>query len=43
VHHRGHVLETPGLVRDAVGDRDHVEDLLGYLWERVGGLYGTTR
>ncbi len=43
VHHRGHSLEAPELVRDAVGERDHVEDLLGYLWERVGGLYGVTR
>jgi len=41
VHHRGHLLETPELVRDAVGDRDHVEDLLGYLREPVGGHRGT--
>ncbi len=43
VHARGHLLETPELVREAVGERDHVEDLLGYLWERVGGLYGVER
>jgi len=43
VHHRGHVLEAPEIVRDAVGDRDHVEDLLSYLWERVGTLYGVSR
>ncbi|MBN8616673.1 MAG: carboxypeptidase M32 [Deltaproteobacteria bacterium] len=43
VHARGHLLETPELVRDAVGERDHVEDLLGYLWTRVGSLYGVSR
>ena len=36
-------LETPELVREAVGGRDHVEDLLSYLWGRVGTLYGVTR
>jgi carboxypeptidase Taq len=43
VHHRGHLHEAPEIVREAVGERDHVEDLLAYLWDRVGGLYGVTR
>jgi carboxypeptidase Taq len=43
IHRRGHIVEADEIVRDAVGDRDHVEDLLGYLWTRVGGLYGVTR
>lgn len=43
VHTRGHVLEAPEIVREAVGARDHVEDLLGYLWERVGAIYGLTQ
>lgn len=43
VHSRGHLLEAPELVHDAVGERDHVESLLRYLWQRVGGLYGVTR
>ncbi len=43
IHHRGHIVEADEIVRDAVGERDHVEDLLGYLWTRVGGLYGVSR
>ena len=43
IHQRGHIVEADEIVRDAVGARDHVEDLLGYLWTRVGGLYGVTR
>jgi Zn-dependent M32 family carboxypeptidase len=43
VHQKGHLVETPEIVRAAVGERDHVEDLLGYLWARVGTLYGVSR
>ncbi|MFO0714062.1 MAG: carboxypeptidase M32 [Sandaracinus sp.] len=43
VHRTGHLHETPEIVKNAVGERDHVEDLLGYLWQRVGTLYGVTR
>ena len=43
IHRRGHIVEADEIVRDAVGERDHVEDLRGYLWTRVGGLYGVTR
>lgn len=43
IHQRGSELEAPQLVAAAVGERDSVEDLLGYLWSRVGGLYGASR
>ena len=43
VHRHGHRLEAPALMRESIGERDHVEDLLGYLWQRVGGLYGVER
>ena len=34
IHRQGHLYETPDLLRKAVGDRDHVADLLSYLRER---------
>jgi carboxypeptidase Taq len=43
VHSKGHLLDSPDLMREIVGDRDHVEDLLGYLWGRHGAVYGVTR
>lgn len=43
VHAKGHLEEAPSIVRDAVGERDHVEDLLAYLWGRHGALYGVER
>lgn len=43
VHDHGHVLEAPQIVKDAVGERDHVQDLLDYLWARHGVLYGVER
>lgn len=43
VHRHGHLLEAPDIIRSAVGDRDHVEDLLAYLWGRHGKLYGVER
>jgi len=43
IHRHGHLSEAPELVREAVGERDHVEDLLSYLWDRHGSLYGIER
>lgn len=43
VHRQGHFLEAPEIIRAAVGERDHVEDLLAYLWGRQGALYGVKR
>jgi carboxypeptidase Taq len=43
IHQRGSALEAPQLIEAAVGSRDAVDDLLHYLWHRVGGLYGVTR
>jgi hypothetical protein len=31
------------IVRTAVGEQDHVANLLDYLWERLGEAYGVTR
>ncbi len=43
IHEKGHLDEAPDIVRAAVGERDHVEDLLAYLWSRHGALYGVDR
>ena len=43
VHHKGHLMDAPEIVRAAVGERDSVEDLLTYLWGRHGAAYGVTR
>ncbi len=43
VHRHGHLYDAPELMRRAVGERDHVQDLLDYLWGRHGALYGATR
>ncbi len=43
VHHRAHIVDAPQIMAAAVGDRDSVEDLLNYLWDRHGRLYGVTR
>jgi carboxypeptidase Taq len=43
VHDQGHLLEAPEIVRAAVGERDHVADLLDYLWGRMGEAYGVRR
>ena len=43
VHQVGHRLEAPEIVRAAVGERDSVADLLDYLWERMGAVYGVRR
>lgn len=39
VHRRGHMEDAPVLVRDAVGDRDHVTDLVEHLRERLTAAY----
>lgn len=43
VHSHGYLLEAPDLVREAVGERDSVADLLDHLWARQGTLYGLER
>lgn len=43
VHARGHIEEAPEIIRAAVGERDHVEDLVAHLWRRHGALYGVER
>lgn len=43
VHDVGHLHEAPEIVRAAVGERDHVADLLDYLWTRMGEAYGVRR
>lgn len=43
IHAKGHLEEAPSIVHSAVGERDHVEDLLSYLWARHGALYGVER
>lgn len=43
VHKKGHLDEAPDIVRAAVGDRDHVDDLVSYLRGRHGALYGIGR
>ena len=43
VHLRGHMIEAPEIVREAVGERDMVNDLLDHMWDRFGGLYGVQR
>ena len=43
IHEKGHLADTPELVRAVVGERDHVEDLLSYLWGRHGALHGVSR
>ena len=42
VHRHGHLYDAPELMRRAVGERDHVKDLLDYLWGRHGALYGVS-
>lgn len=40
VHRKGHLLDAPEIVRQAVGERDAVDDLLTHLRQRHGRLYG---
>jgi carboxypeptidase Taq len=39
IHHRGHMAEAPVLVKDAVGERDSVADLVAQLRNRIGLAY----
>ncbi len=43
VHLRGHEADAPEIIRDAVGERDPVDDLVNHLWGRQGALYGVSR
>ncbi|MCP4808583.1 MAG: carboxypeptidase M32 [Proteobacteria bacterium] len=43
VHSRAHLADAPDIMAAAVGERDHVEDLVDYLWSRHGALHGVTR
>jgi carboxypeptidase Taq len=43
VHRHGHRWDAADLVRRIAGERDHVEDLLAYLWQRHGALHGLQR
>lgn len=40
IHRHGRLLDPPELMRQAVGDRDHVTDLIAYLSARHGKLHG---
>ncbi len=40
VHDKGHVADAPVIVREIIGDRDPVADLVEHLWSRHGVLYG---
>ncbi|MSP56066.1 MAG: carboxypeptidase M32 [Myxococcales bacterium] len=43
IHTRGHMEDAPQIFKDAVGERDPVEDLMAHLWGRQGVLYGVSR
>lgn len=43
IHDRGHTVDAPVIVRDVIGDRDPVSDLVDHLWSRHGAVYGVTR
>ena len=43
VHQHGHLFDAPELLARVVGPRDHVEDLLDYLWSRYGAAHGVQR
>ncbi len=43
IHRHGHMMDAPDRMREVVGDRDSVEDLLSYLWGRHGRLHGVSR
>ncbi|MCB9797393.1 MAG: carboxypeptidase M32 [Alphaproteobacteria bacterium] len=40
VHHQAHLQDAPDILRDALGERDHVADLLAHFEARQGGVYG---
>ena len=39
IHERGHIADAPILVKDAVGDRDQVADLMTHLRSRLNAAY----
>ena len=39
VHVHGHIIDSPEIFANAVGDRDPVADLMRHLRERQGSLY----
>ena len=43
IHSKGHLLDAPDRMKTVVGERDAVEDLIGYLWARHGALHGVSR
>ena len=43
IHSKGHLLDAPDRIEDGCGERDAVEDLIGYLWARHGALHGVSR
>jgi carboxypeptidase Taq len=43
IHRHGHLKDAPDLIRDAIGERDAVEDLMNHLWNRHGALHGVRR
>lgn len=43
VHERGAQLDGADLIQDIVGEIDLVDNMLGYLWDRHGALYGVSR
>jgi len=43
IHTKGHLEDAPVLIHQAIGERDHVADLLDHLWGRQGALYGVSR
>jgi carboxypeptidase Taq len=43
VHQKGAIADAPIVFKEAVGDRDPVEDLVSHLWSRQGRLYGVER
>ena len=43
VHARAHLADAPDILRAKLGQRDHVEDLVAYLWGRHGAIYGVSR
>ena len=43
VHTKAHLADAPDILAEKLGERDHVEDLVDYLWGRHGALYGVSR
>ncbi|MCB9763710.1 MAG: carboxypeptidase M32 [Alphaproteobacteria bacterium] len=39
IHSKGHLVHAPAILQDALGERDHVADLMAYIRGRHGALY----